>query len=70
METLKKIKVLLGMVDEPTPTELEEAKEPLKFEDIALEDGTIANADSLEVGSAVFILVEDEKQPLPIGEYP
>ena len=69
METLKKIKVLLGMVEEPTPIELEEAKEQMKFEEIALEDGTIVSADSLEAGSAVFIMVEEEKQPLPVGEY-
>ena len=69
METLKKIKVLLGMVEEVTPVELEEAKEQMKFEELALEDGTIVSADSLEVGSAVFIMVEEEKQPLPIGEY-
>ena len=67
METLKKIKVLLGM--EVTKTEMEEAKEQMKFEDIALEDGTIVSADALEVGSAVFIMVEEEKQPLPVGEY-
>lgn len=68
METLSKIKVLLGM-EEPTPVEMEEAKEQMKFEDIALEDGTIVSADALEVGAAVFIMVEEEKQPLPIGEY-
>ena len=67
METLQKIKVLLGM--EVTKTEMEEAKEQMKFEDIALEDGTIVSADALEVGSAVFIMVEEEKQPLPVGEY-
>ena len=67
METLQKIKVLLGM--EVTPTEMEEAKEQMKFEDIALEDGTIVSADALEAGSAVFIMVEEERQPLPIGEY-
>jgi hypothetical protein len=69
METLKKIKVLLGMVDEPTPVELEEAQAQMKFEELALEDGTIVSADSLEAGAAVFIMVEEEKQPLPIGEY-
>jgi len=69
METLKKIKVLLGMAEDVTPVELEEAKEQMKFEELALEDGTIVSADSLEAGSAVFIMVEEEKQPLPIGEY-
>jgi len=71
METLQKIKVLLGMeVDnEPTPQELKEATEQLKFEEATLEDGTIISADAFEVGAAVFILVEEEKQPLPVGEY-
>jgi len=68
METLNKIKVLLGM-EQATKEELSEATEQMKFEDIALEDGTIVSADALEVGAAVFIMVEEEKQPLPIGEY-
>jgi len=69
METLNKIKVLLGMEQEVTKEELSEATEQMKFEDITLEDGTIVSADSMEVGSAVFIMVEEEKQPLPVGEY-
>jgi len=69
METLNKIKVLLGMDQEVTKEELSEATEQMKFEDIALEDGTIVSADSLEVGAAVFIMVEEERQPLPVGEY-
>lgn len=74
MDTLKKIKVLLGMeetpqVDEATPQEMEEAKEQLKFEEAALEDGTIISADAFEVGNAVFIVVEEDQQPLPVGEY-
>jgi len=74
MDTLNKIKVLLGMeetpqIDEATPQELEEAKEQLKFEEAALEDGTIISADAFEVGNAVFIVVEEDQQPLPVGEY-
>ena len=74
MDTLNKIKVLLGMeetpqVEEATSQELEEAKEQLKFEDAALEDGTIISAEAFEVGNAVFIVVEEEQQPLPVGEY-
>lgn len=56
-------------MEQATKEELSEAAEQMKFEDIALEDGTIVSADALEVGSAVFIMVEEEKQPLPIGEY-
>ena len=74
MDTLNKIKVLLGMeetpqIDEATPQELEEATEQLKFEEAALEDGTIISADAFEVGNAVFIVVEEDQQPLPVGEY-
>jgi len=71
METLNKIKVLLGMdsQNEATPQELQEAKEQLKFEDATLEDGTVISADAFEVGQAVFVVVEEDKQPLPVGEY-
>lgn len=74
MEALDKIKEILGMVEvvsenEPTPAELSEAKEHLKFEEATLEDGTIISADSFDIGNEVFIVVEDERQPMPIGEY-
>ena len=74
MEALDKIKEILGMVEvvsenEPTPAELSEAKEHLKFEEATLEDGTIISADSFDIGNEVFIVVEDERQRMPIGEY-
>ena len=74
MDTLEKIKEMLGMVEvvsntEPTPAELSEAKEHLKFEEATLEDGTIISADSFEVGNEVYIVIEDKRQAMPIGEY-
>ena len=74
MEAIDKIKELLGMVEvvnnnEPTPEELSQAKEHLKFEDAQLEDGTVISADVFEVGASVFIMIEEEKQALPVGEY-
>ena len=74
MEALDKIKEILGMVEvvsenEPTPAELSEAKEHLKFEEATLEDGTVISADSFDIGNEVFIVVEDERQPMPVGEY-
>ena len=74
MEALDKIKEILGMVEvvsenEPTPAELSEAKEHLKFEEATLEDGTIISADSFDIGNEVFIVVEDERQAMPVGEY-
>ena len=71
METLNRIKVLLGMDVEnaATPQELKEATEQLKFEDATLEDGTVISADAFEAGNAVWVVVEEDKQPLPVGEY-
>ena len=43
--------------------------EEVKLEQQALENGTVIEADSFEAGSEVFIVTEDEKVALPIGEY-
>jgi len=43
--------------------------EEVKLEQQALENGTVIEADSFEAGSEVFIITEDEKVALPIGEY-
>lgn len=34
-----------------------------------LENGTVIEADSFEAGQSVFIVTEDEKVALPVGEY-
>jgi len=55
-ELLSQIKNLLGMED-------------IALEKLNLENGTVLEAESFEAGKEVFILSEDEKIPLPIGEY-
>jgi hypothetical protein len=55
-EMLSKIKALLNLKE----TSLETA---------TLENGTVIEADSFEAGQSVFIVTEDEKVPLPQGEY-
>jgi len=55
-ELLSQIKNLLGMED-------------IALEKLNLENGTVLEAESFETGKEVFILSEDEKIPLPIGEY-
>ena len=55
-ELLSQIKNLLGMED-------------IQLEKLNLENGTVLEAESFETGKEVFILSEDEKIPLPIGEY-
>ena len=41
----------------------------VKLEQLKLENGTILEADTFEAGKEVFILTEDEKVALPVGEY-
>lgn len=60
-ETLNKIAHLLN-VDLST-------QEEVKLEQMRLENGTVIEAESFEAGEAVFIVTEDERVALPIGEY-
>jgi len=55
-ELLSQIKNLLGMED-------------VQLEKLNLENGTVLEAETFETGKEVFILSEDEKIPLPVGEY-
>jgi hypothetical protein len=41
----------------------------VKLEQQTLENGTIIEAETFAAGSPVFIVTEDQKLPLPIGEY-
>ena len=43
--------------------------EEVKLEQIKLENGTIIEADSFEEGKEVFIVTDDEKVAMPVGEY-
>ena len=43
--------------------------EEVKLEQAKLDNGTVIEADSFESGNEVFIVTEDEKVALPIGEY-
>ena len=41
----------------------------IKLAELKLENGTVLEAESFEAGKQVFILTEDEKVALPVGEY-
>ena len=43
--------------------------EEIKLEQLKLENGTVLEADEFKSGNEIFILTEDEKVALPIGEY-
>ena len=56
-ETLSKIMELLNLQDE------------VKLESMKLENGTTIEAEAFEANQEVFIVTEDERIALPIGEY-
>ncbi len=61
MEMLNQIKSVLGVeLSTEEIVELAQAK---------LENGTVLEAESFESGKEVFILTDDDKVALPIGEY-
>ena len=41
----------------------------VKLEDMKLENGTIVNAETFEKGNEIFIVTDDEKVAMPVGEY-
>ena len=41
----------------------------IKLEDMKLENGTIVTAESFEKGKELFIVTDDEKVAMPVGEY-
>ena len=43
--------------------------EEVKLEQMKLDNGTVIEADSFKSGVEVFIVTEDEKVALPVGEY-
>jgi cysteinyl-tRNA synthetase len=65
-EMLKQIKNVLGI-------ELSEVEEvqasDIKLEQMPLENGTVLEAEAFEPEMEVFIVSEDEKIPVPAGEY-
>jgi len=70
-EMLKEIKSLLGIelsaeVEEVTPV-TEEAK--VEFAQMTLENGTVLEAEEFAAGQEVFIVTEEDKIALPVGEY-
>jgi len=61
-DTLTQIQTLLGMKpkEEPKKLELEMQK---------LENGAVIEAEVFETGQDVFLVQDDERIPIPIGEY-
>lgn len=67
-EMLSKIKTFLG--EETTDiVENIEKQEVVELAQAKLENDTVLEAEAFEAGQEVFIVTEDEKVALPVGEY-
>ena len=64
-EMLHKVKTLLGVDTDNIEVNLEE----VALEQLTLENGTILEAENFSSGEEVFIVTDDEKVSLPVGEY-
>lgn len=58
-DMLSKVKEIIGV----------EASEKIKLSQATLENGTVIESEDFAIGSEVFIVTEDERVPLPVGEY-
>jgi len=56
-DMISKIKEVVGLSEE------------VKLEQQTLENGTVLEADAFEADNEIFIVTEDEKVALPVGEY-
>jgi hypothetical protein len=54
-ETLNKVRTLLGI--------------EVKFETMTLENGAVLEAEAFEVGAEIFVVADDERVAVPVGEY-
>lgn len=60
---------MLNKVKEVIGIELSEETQEIKLAQATLENGTIIEAEEFSEGKEVFIVTEDEKVALPVGEY-
>ena len=61
-EIINKVKEVIGV-------ELTEEPKEVKLAQAELENGTVIESEEFKEGSEVFIVTEDEKVALPVGEY-
>lgn len=64
-EIIDKVKSLLQFKKD---TETAIAEE-VKLEQLALDNGTMIEADAFEAGASVFVVSDEDRVPMPVGEY-
>ena len=68
-DTLSKIKNILGMDLSKDTKEVEVKAEEVVLATMNLDNGTVIEAEEFSAGKEVFIVTEEDKVPMPIGEY-
>jgi len=69
-DTISKIKNLLGMeLSKEEVNNVEVKAEEVTLATMNLENGTVIEAEEFAVGNEVFIVTEDDRVPMPVGEY-
>ena len=66
-EVFKKIEMALTPSEDVAPEVQEEVK--VEMATMKLANGIVVEAESFEAGNDIFIVTEDEKVALPVGEY-
>ncbi len=60
---------MLNKVKEDLGVELSEEPKEVKLAQAELENGAIIESENFEAGNEIFIVTEDEKVAMPVGEY-
>ena len=67
-EMLKEIKSLLG-IELSAEVEVQAEETKVEFAQMTLENGTVLEAEEFAAGQEVFIVTEEDKIAVPVGEY-
>jgi hypothetical protein len=68
-EMLNKIKTYLGEDTADIVNDVEQSQEKVELATAKLENGTVLEAEAFEAGNEIFIVTEDDKVALPVGDY-
>lgn len=66
---LNKIKTYLGEDTADIVNDVEQSQEKVELATAKLENGTVLEAEAFEAGKEIFIITEDDKVALPVGDY-
>ena len=66
---LNKIKTFLGEETTDIVNDVEQSQEKVELATATLDNGTVLEAEAFEAGNEIFIISEDDRVAVPVGEY-